>query len=89
VSIGVECVTFASLLESSPAAGNSMSPLVSPQSFPHLWKKLWKFADLQGGDAQEAGIHWDFRDLAREDVKNPTDSLGEQFAKTRAVIEKK
>jgi hypothetical protein len=37
-----------------------MQPLVSPQSFPHLWKKLWKFADLTRGEGEIGRIYWVF-----------------------------
>ena len=34
--------------------------LVSSQSFPHLWKKLWKFQQIRGAARFPAGILADF-----------------------------
>src|SRR5476649_680809 len=61
-----ECQSARSVLQSAsfsnsrPPAGNPMQPLVSSQSFPHLWKKLWKFADLGRGGSKQSRIHWAF-----------------------------
>jgi hypothetical protein len=41
--------------------------LVSPQSFPHLWKKLWKFQQIDA-IAQEQGDF--FVKIARATVAN-------------------
>jgi hypothetical protein len=60
VSIFEECVTVGVLHQVESIHGNSMQPLVSPQSFPHLWKKLWKFADLTRGESEIARIYWCF-----------------------------
>jgi len=37
-----------------------MQSLVSPQSFPHLWKKLWKNASKQGDVSIRGLIDADF-----------------------------
>jgi hypothetical protein len=67
VSIGAECVTVGVLLEADPNRGNSMQLLVSPQSFPHLWKNLWKIANLGQGETGKAVFYWPFR---RSDAGN-------------------
>jgi hypothetical protein len=47
VSINSECVTVGVLL--APTRPQQFhAPLVSRQSFPHLWKKLWKNARIDG-----------------------------------------
>ena len=39
-----DCVRVGVLhLFTNPIAARTDERLVSPQSFPHLWKKLWKF----------------------------------------------
>jgi hypothetical protein len=42
VSISEECVRVGVLPMAGSGRSDSMRFLVSRQSFPHLWKKLWK-----------------------------------------------
>jgi hypothetical protein len=59
VSIGADCVKVGVLLEDEPGRSNSMQSLVSPQSFPHLWKKLWKSDPYHSGVSIQGLIHAD------------------------------
>ena len=47
VSIGVVCVTVGVLPVSCLRPSRQHVYLVYPQSFPHLWKKLWKIGRIQ------------------------------------------
>src|SRR5579872_5179425 len=61
----------ASFSKSSSSHGQSVQSLVSHQSFPHLWKKLWKFADLGRGESLNRQNRWGFEHLRAETCEIP------------------
>src|SRR5262245_15707161 len=81
-----ECVTVGVLSRGFPA-GFAHARLVSSQSFPHLWKKLWKFAEVEYIEQIGADMNlWD-QILARIETKMNRHTFYTWFRPTSFVAE--